>query len=73
MKFPFVNKQCRLVQLLLWSLYRKKWEVIANWIVELDENKIWKRKYHKEHQVEGQWEFGGIESEVTGKVEKNIT
>lgn len=30
-------------------------------IVQIDESKIGKRKYHKGHRVEGQWVFGGIE------------
>ncbi|CAC5426638.1 unnamed protein product [Mytilus coruscus] len=30
-------------------------------IVEIDESKFGKRKYHKGRQVEGQWVFGGIE------------
>ena len=29
--------------------------------VQVDENKIGKRKYHRGHVVEGQWVFGGIE------------
>jgi hypothetical protein len=32
-------------------------------IVEIDESKFGKRKYHKGHRVEGQWVFGGIERE----------
>lgn len=32
-------------------------------IVQIDESKIGKRKYHKGHRVEGQWVFGGIENE----------
>lgn len=30
-------------------------------IIEIDESKFGKRKYHKGHHVEGQWVFGGIE------------
>lgn len=30
-------------------------------IVEIDETKIGKRKYHRGHYVEGQWVFGGVE------------
>lgn len=30
-------------------------------IVQIDESKIGKRKYHRGHFVEGQWVFGGIE------------
>ena len=30
-------------------------------IVEIDESKVGKRKYHRGHVVEGQWVFGGIE------------
>ncbi|XP_028394432.1 uncharacterized protein LOC114527774 [Dendronephthya gigantea] len=32
-------------------------------VVQIDESKIGKRKYHKGHRVEGQWVFGGIENE----------
>ncbi|VDI03030.1 Hypothetical predicted protein [Mytilus galloprovincialis] len=32
-----------------------------NVIVEIDESKFGKRKYHKGRRVEGQWVFGGIE------------
>ena len=32
-------------------------------IVQIDESKIGKRKYHKGHFVEGQWVFGGIEED----------
>ena len=35
-------------------------------IVEIDESKFGKRKYHRGHRVEGQWVFGGYERE-TGK------
>lgn len=30
-------------------------------IVEIDESKFGKRKYHRGHPVEGQWVFGGLE------------
>ena len=30
-------------------------------IVEIDESKFGKRKYHRGHAVEGQWVFGGIQ------------
>ena len=30
-------------------------------IVEIDESKFGKRKYHRGHRVEGQWVFGGIQ------------
>ncbi len=30
-------------------------------VVEIDESKFGKRKYHRGHYVEGQWIFGGIE------------
>lgn len=30
-------------------------------IVEIDESKFGRRKYHRGHRVEGQWVFGGIE------------
>ncbi len=30
-------------------------------IVQIDESKIGKRKYHRGHYVEGQWVFGGVE------------
>lgn len=36
-------------------------------IVEIDESKFGKRKYHKGHHVEGQWVFGGYER-GSGKV-----
>jgi hypothetical protein len=32
-------------------------------VVEIDESKFGKRKYHKGRQVEGQWVFGGIDRE----------
>ncbi|XP_020905726.2 uncharacterized protein LOC110243911, partial [Exaiptasia diaphana] len=32
-------------------------------IVQIDESKIGKRKYHRGHMVEGQWVFGGIEED----------
>lgn len=46
-----------------------KWEMIDNMepiggpgkIVEIDESKFGKRKYHKGHRVKGQWVFGGYE------------
>ena len=28
-------------------------------IVEIDESKFWKMKFHKGHYVEGKWVFGG--------------
>ena len=31
--------------------------------VQIDESKFGKRKYHRGHHVEGQWVFGGIESD----------
>ena len=36
-------------------------------IVEIDESKFGRRKYHRGHHVEGQWVFGGIDRQ-TGKV-----
>jgi hypothetical protein len=30
-------------------------------VVEIDESKFRKRKYHRGHYVKGQWVFGGIE------------
>jgi transposase-like protein len=36
-------------------------------IVEIDESKFGKRKYHRGHRVEGQWVFGGMER-GSGKV-----
>lgn len=30
-------------------------------VVEIDESKFGRRKYHRGHRVEGQWVFGGIE------------
>ena len=32
-------------------------------VIQIDELKIGKRKYHHGHVVEGQWVFGGIEEE----------
>jgi len=32
-------------------------------VVQIDESKIGKRKYHRGHVVEGQWVFGGIEQD----------
>ena len=32
-------------------------------VVQIDESKIAKRKYHRGHVVEGQWVFGGIEQD----------
>ena len=32
-------------------------------VVQIDESKFGKRKYHRGHHVEGQWVFGGIESD----------
>ena len=32
-----------------------------NTIVEIDESKFGRRKYHRGHRVEGQWVFGGIQ------------
>ena len=37
-------------------------------IVELDESKLGKRKYHRGHAVEGVWVLGGIERTQEGKV-----
>ncbi|KAK9711734.1 ISXO2-like transposase domain [Popillia japonica] len=36
-------------------------------VVEIDESKIGRRKYHKGHRIEGQWVFGGFER-GTGRV-----
>lgn len=38
-----------------------------NKIVEIDESKFGRRKYHRSHRVEGQWVFGGVERE-SGRV-----
>ena len=32
-------------------------------VVQIDESKVGKRKYHRGHSVEGQWVFGGIEED----------
>ena len=32
-------------------------------VVQIDKSKFGKRKYHSGHHVEGQWVFGGIESD----------
>ena len=29
-------------------------------VVQIDESKVGKQKYHRGHRVEGQWVFGGI-------------
>ena len=34
-------------------------------VVQIDESKVGKRKYHRGHRVEGQWVFGGIEDSRT--------
>ena len=36
--------------------------------VEIDKSKFGKRKYHKEHRVEGQWVFGGCEKYNKSKI-----
>ncbi|KAK9694844.1 ISXO2-like transposase domain [Popillia japonica] len=36
-------------------------------VVEIDESKFGRRKYHKGHRIEGQWVFGGFER-GTGRV-----
>ncbi|XP_036339366.1 uncharacterized protein LOC118748792 [Rhagoletis pomonella] len=33
-------------------------------VVEIDESKFGRRKYHRGHRVEGQWVFGGVERET---------
>ncbi|CAI6373204.1 unnamed protein product [Macrosiphum euphorbiae] len=33
-------------------------------VIEIDESKFSKRKYHGDHRVEGQWVFGGVELET---------
>lgn len=37
-------------------------------IVEIDESKMGKRKYHKGHRVEGAWVFGGIERTLEKRI-----
>ena len=32
-------------------------------VVQIDESKVGKRKYHRGYRVEGQWVFGGIEED----------
>ena len=32
-------------------------------VVQIDESKVGKRKYHRGHRVEGEWVFGGIEED----------
>jgi transposase-like protein len=39
-----------------------------NIIVEIDESKLGKRKYHRGHRVDGLWVLGGIERTVDKKV-----
>ncbi len=41
-----------------WFMFCK--EGVEGKIVEIDESKVGKRKYHRGHYVEGQWVFGGI-------------
>ncbi|XP_076635492.1 uncharacterized protein LOC143348781 [Colletes latitarsis] len=61
-----------------WNYFMK--QVMADWlqnsceilggpdkVVEIDESKFGRRKYHRGHRVEGQWVFGGVERE-SGKV-----
>lgn len=31
--------------------------------VQIDKSKVGKRKYHRGHRIEGEWEFGGIEQD----------
>jgi len=42
-----------------------------NKIVEIDESKIAKRKYHKGHRVEGAWIIGGIERSLIKNKSRN--
>ena len=39
-----------------------------NVIVEIDESKFGKRKYHRGHHVEGVWVIGGVERSVERRV-----
>jgi len=39
-----------------------------NVIVEIDESKFGKRKYHRGHHVEGAWVIGGVERAVERRV-----
>ena len=39
-----------------------------NVIVEIDESKFGKRKYHRGHHVEGAWVIGGVERPVERRV-----
>lgn len=34
-------------------------------IVQIDESRFGKQKYHRLHRVKGQWVFGGIEQDST--------
>ena len=43
------------------AVYQDREQVGGDVIVQVDESKIGKRKYHCGHFVEGQWVFGGIE------------
>ncbi|CAC5363308.1 unnamed protein product [Mytilus coruscus] len=48
-------------KIIQWCISRFNWRGGDSVIVEIDESKFGKRKYHKGRQVEGQWVFGGIE------------
>jgi hypothetical protein len=37
-------------------------------VIEIDESKLGKRKYHRGHRVDGIWVLGGIERTVEKKV-----
>ena len=52
----FCRKVCRITLL-------KNSDKLSGKVVQIDESKFGKRKYHQGHHVEGQWVFGGIEED----------
>lgn len=54
------NSFCR--EVVVFGSYQSNLKIGGpNIIVEIDETKLGKRKYHRGHRVEGQWVFGGVE------------
>lgn len=57
------NNFCR--EVVVFSSFQTQLQIGGHGIiVEIDESKIGKRKYHRGHPVEGQWVFGGVERET---------